>query len=167
MPGTVLGHGVLSQFIMTFGNWSVSLSPWEKGEWGFLSCCWGGDGRSECLVRSCREGRSPTVSVCILPLRLLKSLLLIQHKDLATNFPFCELCAPPTYRSFFVCFCFSYTTIQGSDFSKTHSEVPFFLWLWCADDGALPVLANGSCKGDWGRRVRDKWLKSSRTAELP
>lgn len=65
------------------------------------------------MVRSCREGRSPTVSVCILPLRLLKSLLFIQHKDLATNFPFCELCAPPRYLSFL--FVFASVTQQSKE----------------------------------------------------
>lgn len=39
------------------------------------------------LIRSRRAGRSPTVSGCTLPLRLLKHHLFMPHKDAVTNLP--------------------------------------------------------------------------------
>lgn len=84
------------------------------------------------VVRTCREARSPAVSVCILLLRLLKSLLFIQQEDLATSFPFCELCA--LSRCFVFVFVFASVVQQcilGSDFSKVHQEVPFFVTVVC------------------------------------
>lgn len=83
-----------SQFIMPYGDWGVSLSPWEEDVWRFLECCRGRDG-------------SNWSEACTLLLRLLKCHLLTPLKEVVSNLPFFlknifEMLMLPPDTSFFL-----------------------------------------------------------------
>lgn len=78
------------------------------------------------LLRRSGEARSPTVSVCILLLRLLKHHFFMQHKHVAANLLLCEkyigaVCSLQTlFIYLFNCASITPQCVLGRSFSKMH-----------------------------------------------